>query len=111
GLGVAAAGCSTAIVGNPSIYYTNYKETSSFVGFANNSATLSLAVSTNFVKAFLSLREAATSAGIAAGTLPSSITVTSAMNGVAQTRVIGVAVTPVSGTAASAGADSAIITY
>jgi hypothetical protein len=111
GLGVAAGGCSTPIAGNPAIYYTNYKETASFSGFANGSATLSLAVTTNFVKPYITMREAATVAGIAAGTLPASFTVTAATNGITQTRVVGVAITPSSGTAVSAGADSAIITY
>ena len=97
---------------NPPVYYTQYNLTSSFTNFASSSATLQISRTTNFAKTFLELREASTALGLQSSTaFPTTLSISSAQNGVATTRFLGVAITPNNGAASSAGADSAILTY
>jgi hypothetical protein len=117
GLGIAdttsAAPCSSVDNSvSPPVYYTQYSYTASFTNFSSASATLQISRTTNFAKAFLECREAATAIGLRASTaFPETISVASAANGVAQTRFVGVAVTANNGAASSAGADSVVLTY
>ncbi len=101
------------------IYYSGYNATVGFTGNTTTSnGTLTVYVSTNFAKSFLSMREAGTAAGLQSSSSavstnsgsPTSISA-SLTNGQTLTRFLGVAVTPNNGTGASVGADSAILTY
>ena len=101
------------------IYYSGYKATVGFTGNTTSSnGTLSVYVSTNFAKTFLAMREAGTAAGLQSSASAVSTnagspsTVSNALtNNQTVSRFLGVAVTPDNGTAASVGADSAILTY
>lgn len=112
GFGIDPVGnCANVIGSSPVIWYTNYRVTPSFSNFASTTASLSVALKTNFAKnTLLSMREADVAANLNAGTLPRAAF--GVANGVTLDRVVGVAMNTANlNGPASTGADSATITY
>jgi hypothetical protein len=101
------------------IYYSGYQATVGFTGNTTTSnGTLTVYVSTNFGKTFLSMREGSSAAALQSSASavstnsgsPSTISST-LTNNQTVSRFLGVAVVPNNGAATSVGADSAILTY
>ncbi|PYP92469.1 MAG: hypothetical protein DMG65_03865 [Candidatus Angelobacter sp. Gp1-AA117] len=103
------------------IYWSDYNLTPVFAGQSTPNNTITAKVTTNFTAADIAVvRDSANSATVptavgqftplATGAVPDTI-VTNAANGQAQTRFIGVAVSPTNGAGTLTGAQTATVTF
>src|SRR5436305_259691 len=125
-LAINAPSCGSvfapAVPGTDSaIYWSDYNLTPVFAGQPTTNNTISAKVSTNFTAADIAVvRDSANSSTVpaaaaqftplATGAVPDTI-VTNAANGQAQTRFIGVAVSPTNGAGTLTGAQTATVTF
>ena len=124
-LGINAPTCGSvfapAVPGTDSaIYWSDYNLTPVFAGQSTSNNTITAKVTTNFTAADISVvRDSANSSTVptaatqftAVSTGAPDTIVTNAANGAAQTRFIGVAVSPTNGAGTLTGAQTATVTF